>query len=374
MTCLVRDIVAIMDEIAPPACAEEWDRVGLQVGSPQWETAAVLVSLAATVEVVDEARRKGAGLIVCHHPPLFRPLSRLLVDEPLGSLLQRALVDRVAIFAAHTNLDAAELGVSARLAELLELKDPAPLVSPALAARLKLVTFVPPEHAERVSAALFEAGAGKIGDYGGCSFRVEGTGTFIPGPSSKPAVGEVGKYNQMGEVRLEVVADEAELEGILEALRENHPYEEPACDVYPVRTPVAFALGREGGLPRPLEVRELARLCSRLLENPGVRWGGDPRAVVERVAVCGGSGGEMVEAALRAGAQALVTGDVGYHQARDAVDRGLAIIDAGHYHTERPMVTRLASLLREKAGERGLEVEILASHARTNPWNDGGDD
>lgn len=374
MTCLVGEIIAIMDEIAPPACAEEWDRVGLQVGSPSWEITAALVALDATIEVVEEAKRKDAGLIICHHPPLFRPLSRLVVDEPLGALIQRALVDKVAVFAAHTNLDAAELGVSAHLAEILRLKNHEPLISPAFAARLKLVTFVPPEHAERVSAALFKAGAGNIGDYGGCSFRAKGTGTFFPGPASSPAVGEVGKNNQVEEIRLEVVADETDLGEILRALRQSHPYEEPACDIYTIKTPAASALGRVGDLPQPLEVRELARLCSRVLENPGVRWGGDPRAVVERVAVCGGSGGDMVGAAMKAEAQALVTGDVGYHQAREAVDRGLAIIDAGHYHTERPVVARLAALLREKAGSRDLEVGILASDARTDPWNDGGAD
>lgn len=266
MTCQVGDIVAVMEELAPPAHAEEWDNIGLQVGSLRRQVEAVLVSLDVTHEVMEEAKERGAGLLVCHHPPIFRPMRRLLSDDPLGSLLEEAVLSGVAVYAAHTNLDVSEEGVNVALAELLGLVD-----------------------------------------------------------------------------------DHALLE-----------------------IPSAAGLLRVGDLPRPMELKDLASLCSRRLENPAVRFTGDSHRTIGRVAVCAGSGAERADAALQAGAQVLVTGDVGYHRAMEAEAAGLAVIDAGHYHTERPVVPRLASLLADRAGKAGLDVEVHASTVRTCPWNYGG--
>lgn len=372
MACRVADIIGIMEELAPPAGAEEWDNVGLLAGSSQAEVSRVLVSLDATREVVAEAGAKGAGLIVCHHPPLFRPLTRLVAEDPITRPLYDAVASGISVYAAHTNLDASELGVSVVLAELLRLVGHRPLERSPGPEAYKLVTFVPPEHAAAVGAAVFRAGGGKIGAYTGCSFRVEGTGTFTPGPGSRPAYGEAGGPNELREVRLEVRVEGGALEAAVAGLLESHPYEEPAYDVYPLLGPSRSGLGRVGDLPGPMSLGELAGFCSRELANPAVRLAGDPERRVTRVAVCGGSGGKLAASALQAGAEVLVTGDVGYHDALDAAARGLAVIDAGHYQTEMPALRRLASLLEAGAREGELAVAVLLSDTRTCPWDDGG--
>ncbi|RJP30069.1 MAG: Nif3-like dinuclear metal center hexameric protein [Actinobacteria bacterium] len=372
MACRVGDIIALVEELAPPYLAEDWDNVGLQVGSERAETGAVLVSLDAHPRTLEEARSRGAGMLVCHHPPIFRPLRRLVTDEPVGALLRDALVSGVAVYAAHTNLDASPHGVNAALATLLALRDHRPLPAEPLEAGYKLVTFLPPEHVAEVSAALFETGAGAIGDYAGCSFRVEGTGTFTPGPSSRPARGEASGPNVVSEVRLELLVNREGLEEAVEAMLSRHPYEEPAYDIYRLHGPACAGLGRIGDLPEPVSLGRFARKCAKLLGSPALRLAGDPAAAVSRVAVCGGSGGKLAPRAREDGAQVLVTGDVGYHEAQEAVEAGLAVIDAGHYHTERPVVPHLAALLSGRAERSGLEVEILVSDVHTYPWIDGG--
>jgi dinuclear metal center YbgI/SA1388 family protein len=374
MACRIEEIVAIMEELAPPSYAQEWDNIGLQVGSPSSEIKGVLVSLDATREVISEARDKGAGLLVCHHPPLFHPLHRLLADDPVGGILHEAILSGIAIYAAHTNLDASPIGVNAVLAELFGLEDQEPLEKLPGGEIFKLVTFLPAEHLASMSAALFEAGAGVIGDYTGCSFRVEGIGTFTAGAGARPKYGEAGKANDVPEVRLEVVVEEPVLKKTIQALLATHPYEEPAYDAYPLVAAASAGMGRVGNLPQAMSLGELVGECSSKLGNRAVRFTGDSGRIISRVALCSGSGAELADKAMQAGAQALITGDVGYHESMNAAAMGLAIIDAGHYHTERPVVGRLASLLRRKAQEAGLEIEVSASNLDTSPWSEGGSD
>ncbi|MDD3718924.1 MAG: Nif3-like dinuclear metal center hexameric protein [Actinomycetota bacterium] len=372
MACEVGDVVTLLEELAPPRLAEDWDNAGLQVGSRRAQVEAVLISLDVTPEVLGEARERGAGLLACHHPPIFRPLRSLVTDEPRAALLRDALAAGMAIYAAHTSLDASPRGVNDALGALFELEDQRPLLEAHPREEYKLVTFVPPEHVVAVSAALFGAGAGVIGDYSGCSFRVEGTGTFTPGPGTRPAYGDPSGPSEVREARLEVVLPAESMREAVEALLASHPYEEPAYDLHRVHVPQGAGLGRVGDLPAPVSLGELARRCRGLLGNPAARLCGDPTAAVRRVAVCGGSGGDMAGAALAAGAQVLITGDVGHHQALDALAVGLAIIDAGHYHTERPVLSHLASLLEGKARKSGLALAIHVSETDTCPWIDGG--
>jgi dinuclear metal center YbgI/SA1388 family protein len=374
MTCSISDIIALMEDLAPPHLAEEWDNAGLQVGSARAEIGKVIVSLDVSPAVLEEARRLGAGLLVCHHPLIFRPLRRLVTDEPGAAMLRDALLAEVAIYAAHTSLDASPYGVNAALADLFELRDQRPLAESPPQNTYKLVTFVPHEHVAAVSAALFVAGAGVIGGYNGCSFQVEGTGTFTPGPGAHPAYGDASGPTLVREVRLEMVVEADKLDAAVAALLKSHPYEKVAYDLYRVHNPSGAGMGMVGDLPAPVSLGHLARKCRELLGDPPLRVAGDLSTVVSRTAVCGGSGGGLAAAALHAGAQVFVSGDIGYHQAQEAAAAGLAVIDAGHYHTERPVVPHLASLLAERAREAGLDVEIIVSEVHTCPWIDGGDD
>ncbi|MDI6874999.1 MAG: Nif3-like dinuclear metal center hexameric protein [Actinomycetota bacterium] len=372
MGCLVSDFSEILEDIAPPELAEDWDRVGLQCGSPEMAVDTVLVALEVTGEVVEEARERGAGLIICHHPLIFEPLADLREDGPPGDLVCSVVRSGLAVYASHTNLDAAPLGVNTALAESLGLREHVPLVEGPTRPACKLVTFLPPEHLESVSRSLFAAGAGVIGEYTGCSFRSEGTGTFYAGPETSPAYGERGRMNEVREVRLEVQVEEKLLGTALGALLASHPYEEPAVDVYSIRIPSKGGMGRVGELERPLRLDGLAELCRERLQNPAVRFAGRPEREVKRVAVCGGRGAHLAKEALRAGAEVLVTGDVGHHQAVAALNMGLAVVDAGHYHTERTVVPFLVRLLKERASRKGLEVDVIASRVDACPWKIGG--
>lgn len=373
MGCLAGQVIELVERLAPPGLAEEWDSAGLQFGSRNAEVDAVLVALEVSGEVLREAIARKAGMVVCHHPPLFRPLRRLLEDEPEGALARDIVRSGLTVYAAHSSLDASPQGVNTALAEVLGLRDHVPLGGAAALEGFKLVTFLPPEHLGAASEALFRAGAGVIGDYEGCSFRTEGVGTFLPGPGSRPFCGEKGRWSEVREVRLEVWVEGPCLERAVRELMAVHPYEEPAIDIYPARSPRRGGTGRIGDLPRAMRLDELAGLCRRRLACPAVRFAGAAEARVRRVAVCGGRGGDRAGEARRMGADVLVTGDVSHHEALAALGAGLAVIDAGHYHTERVVVPFLARRLAEMADAAGMEIEVFGSERETCPWQTGGE-
>ncbi len=367
MTLRVGEIAAWMEEIAPLDLADEGDNVGLQLGDPCREVEKVLLAIDVTVDVLDEAISRGAGMIISHHPLIFRPLRRLSEDEPVGRLVAELLRKDIALYSAHTNLDRCEEGVNASLAEALGLMDVRPL-KPSSNRYYKLVTFVPPDHLDGVREALFGAGAGEVGKYRRCSYYLLGEGTFLPLEGASPYVGQEGREERTKEHRLEVLVEGGRLASVLASLKEAHPYEEPAVDVYPLsnsgRVDHGAGMGRVGVLDRSLSLVELARMCRDALGCEAARVFGDPGRRVRRVAVCGGRGGYLVPDAAEV-AEVLVTGDVDHHQALDALARGLALLDAGHYHTERPVLARLKGLLAKKARERGVEAHFLVSESQT---------
>ena len=352
----------LLDEWYPPSWAEEWDNSGLQVGDRSWDAERVLVALDPTPDVVAEAADKGCGLLVTHHPLLFRAVSRLDTAEPIGRVVAAAFSGRVAIVACHTNADVASPGVSDALAEVLDLEVTGVLDRTRAGERAKLVTFVPVEATAKVLDAIAGAGGGVIGEYSHCSFRVRGTGTFLPSDRAEPAVGDPGLLNEVEEDRLEVVVPKHRLVAAIEAMVDAHPYEEVAYDVYPLASGGGLGLGRIARPRRPLTANALADRCRERLGGPA-RLAGDGSREVRTIAVCGGSGASLIPAALRAGAEAYVTGDVKHHDALDAVADGLTLVDAAHHGTEWPFVPHLVARL-EAAGLG----EALVSEVRTDPF------
>lgn len=363
----VRAITAVLEAWAPPGSKLSFDRVGLQVGDPEREVGSVLVALDLTPAVVAEAETRGAGLIVTHHPLLFKPLERLVPTDFVGGLALRLAERGIAYYAAHTNLDAAPGGVSFALAEQLGLGG-VRFLDPMRASLLKLVTFVPEEHAEAVRLALDEAGAGRIGDYEACAFSSRGTGFYRPQEEANPYAGTRGKLSSADEVRLEVAVHRWDVGRVVGAMRAAHPYEEVAYDLYAVEQPSTRAgLGAVGVLPdaEPLPTF-LARVAERL-EAGALRYAGDDAAVVRTVAVCGGAGSSLIAQAMAAGADAYVTADVTYHTffeplAPDGAPR-MALVDAGHYETER--VTE--RLIVGRLAERFPDLDVAATAHRTSP-------
>lgn len=370
----VADWTALAAQLYPPADAASWDRVGLQVGAPDDPVDAVLVSLDVTAAVLDEAERVGAGLVLAHHPLLMRGLERLTPETAAGRLALDAARRRVAVAAAHTNFDVAETGTSDPVSRLLGLRDVRPLVAqhdPA-AEIVKLVTFVPQDSTDAVIGALSDAGAGVIGEYTECTFRVAGTGTFRPSAAANPAVGKRESRNEVAEDRLEAEVAAGRVADVLAALRAAHPYEEVAYDLYRLvdDRPSRKGFGRVGDLPEPLALRDVADVLAGGLPSPHLRVAGDLDREVRRVATTGGAGDAFVGDALRAGADVYVTGDLRHHPALDALTLGLALIDAGHWATESAALPALCAALADAAAARGLQAAIHASEVRTEPWAD----
>src|SRR5918999_5996574 len=261
MNPTVADWMGVLDGLFPPALAEAWDSVGLQAGDRAWPAGRVLVALDPTFEVVREAADRGGGLLVAHHPLVFRPLASVDLGDPVGRIVGEALAARMAVAACHTNADAARPGVTEALAEVLGVDVVAVLRPTSTTDRVKLVSFTPSEVTGKVLDALALAGAGVIGEYTHCTFRVRGTGTFLPSERADPAVGDRGALNEVEEDRLEVVVPTERLAETVEAMIAAHPYEEVAYDVYATEGPTGLGVGRVGRLTEPVTVADLAQRC-----------------------------------------------------------------------------------------------------------------
>jgi dinuclear metal center YbgI/SA1388 family protein len=353
----VLDLVA---ETAPPPLAESWDRVGLMVGAPDWPVRRALVGLELTADLLDRAGRLGADLILVHHPPLFRPLTALDPSRPEAALALRAYDERRGVIAAHTNLDAARGGVNDALADLLGLTGTRALRPASGSAWRKLAVFVPVGYEDRVFEAVVAAGAGRIGDYTGCSWRSRGEGTFRPGEMSHPFLGQGSLPQRAAEVRLEVLVPAHRLGPVTAALIAAHPYEEPAFDLYPLeQTGGPEGAGRVGDLSPEAALDDFVDVVKDRLGAPVIQVANARASAIGRVAVCGGSGGDLIANALAAGADVFVTGEAGHHAARDLEGTDLGLLVVGHFYSERPVVPVWTKHLAAGAGRRGWSLEFV---------------
>lgn len=365
---LVRDVAQLMEEWAPPEWAESWDNVGLQLGDPTRPAGRILVALELTGAVVEEAIRRDVNLVVVHHPPIFRALKSIRFDSFAGKRLERLIKAGVGIYAAHTNLDQAEGGTNDTLAALVGLPNPEVLQPVGEEKLVKLVVFVPVGHEDAVREALASAGAGHIGNYSHCTFQSPGTGTFLPLAGTNPFIGEQGKLEYVQEVRLETALLESKVRRAVAAMLKAHPYEEVAYDLYPLANRGRVrGHGRIAAFPEPQTLGELADRLRTKLNLEGLSFVGDPKRLIHKVAVGAGSGGTLIPLAVRRGADLLVTGDVKYHDAQDAMDAGLAVIDIGHYSSEAMIVGPVARQLREGLAALELQAEVLEAQTGRDP-------
>jgi dinuclear metal center YbgI/SA1388 family protein len=342
-------ICASLDRFAPPERAAEWDNVGLLLGDPNTEVQRVLTCLTVTPEVVAEAIETGVQLIVTHHPILFRGAKRLSTTSSDGKLLWPLARVGVAVYSPHTAFDNTAGGVNDILARRLGLVDIKPL-RPASIEKRKIVVFVPDNDLAKVSDAMFAAGAGIIGQYSQCSFRLPGIGTFFGADSTNPTVGHKGQREEVSEWRLEVVCPDSSLSDVLLAMRKAHSYEEPAYDVYPLKSVGGGqgGEGRIGGWKNALSPSEVAKQVKTLLSAGAVQVVGDEGASIRRLAIACGAAGEFLSDAQRARADAFLTGEMRFHDYLRAKEMGIALILPGHYATERPAVEELAAMLQRE--------------------------
>lgn len=364
---LVKEIIAAIESFAPASLAYSWDRMGLATGAADQDVKKVLVTLTVTSEAFKAAKRAKADMIVAHHPLIWDPLTSLRSDNAQARLCMAIASAGMACYSAHTNLDVAPGGVNDILFEKLGLTERGPLVPVEHTSMVKLVTFVPELHLPMIRDAVSAAGAGVIGNYTHCGYSTPGTGTFRPNDAANPFVGGRGMLNEEAERRFETLVPKEKLPAVLAALFKSHPYEEPAYDVYPLESPRSdHSLGLTGVLPERMQLDAFAKRVCKALEIAHVRFSGPPSATVQRVAVMGGAGGG-VTSRVPAGVDVFVTGDVKYHEAVDAQERGLHVIDAGHHGTEKLIVPWLADYL--KANCKGLRV---AQYVEPDPFQVAG--
>jgi dinuclear metal center YbgI/SA1388 family protein len=368
MTPKVSDLIEIVNGIAPFRHAEEWDNVGLQLGDPSAPVTKIMVSLDACGETVDAAIAGSCQLLATHHPLIFNPLRRIDLLDPSGAAIGRALRNSLNIVSLHTNFDSVQGGMNDLLAEKLGVVSTAPLSITRVEELAKLAVFVPKGHEEQVLQALFRF-SGFIGNYSECSFQTSGTGTFKPLQGARPFIGSVGEREYADETRIEVLLRRDDLDDAVSALKAAHPYEEPAMDLYPLlNRGRADGFGRIGELENPMSLERFASEVKQKFGVEGIRFVGDANRMVRRVALCGGSGSSFLREAGRRGADVLVTGDVKYHEAREAGELGLAMIDLGHFASEIVMVEGLAARLESGLQARGFVAELVVCKVERDPF------
>lgn len=355
----VGDVARVLEDIAPLSLAQSWDNVGLLTGDPATPCRSVLCCIDLTPAVLDEAIAGKCDLILAYHPPLFRPIARLLADSTdMDALIYRAIAAGIAIYSPHTALDAAEGGSNDVLAELCGLRETEPFEYVSTSEpQYKLVTFIPPEQLEQVASALFTAGAGRIGDYEQCSYRLAGEGTFFGTESTNPKLGQRGRLEKVAETRLETVVPQRLLPEVVSALRTSHPYEEPAFDIYPLTAEPVAGIGRVGTLRPTTKLSHLARKLKRATQSKVISTVGDPETPVSKVAVCVGAAGRLpLEKPRSADCDTIVTGEIRHHDALTILRAGKTAIALGHWESERPALTPLAKRLMAKLKPLNVKV------------------
>jgi len=368
MSATVSDIHRVIEEWAPAATAQSYDNVGLLVGRMSRSVSSVLVALDVTPQVVEEAIEAGVDCLLVHHPLIFKPLKRLTDDSLESSMALKLAEAGIALYVAHTNLDAARDGVSFQLARDLGISNPE-FLSTLSDSVVKVVFFCPVDAAEGIRNAMFEAGAGRIGAYSECSFSSAGSGTFKPGEEANPHIGSSGgSQEQVSELRIEMEVVRWKLGAVLAALKSTHPYDEVAHDIIPVEQAYRDAgIGAIGNLPHPISLGAFLDNVARALDNPALRVVGDSEAPVQRVAVCGGSGSDFIGLAMKAGADVYVTADITYHRYFEVLDSNghprMALVNAGHFETERCTEDLLVDFMTQ----RFPGVSFAATRHRTGP-------
>ncbi len=367
----IASLCEAMEQIAPTWAAAEWDNVGLLAGARHWPLGRVLLTIDLTPSVLDEAIRGRCDAIVTYHPPIFRPVKRMIADRrQTEGLAAEAFTQRIAVYSPHTALDCAPGGTNDVLAGFAGLEEVRPFEAAALSERsCKLVVFVPAEHVERVAESVFSAGAGRIGAYEKCSYRLDGVGTFFGSESTAPVVGRKGRLERVNEVRLEVLFPRTRLAAVTMAVRRSHPYEEPAFDVYPLEglSDGKTGQGRVGRFTKIVTLGVLARRLATTTRAPCAMRIGRAGARLRRGYVCVGAAGslpfEIPGESLGSG-DVVITGEIRHHDALRYERCGAAAIALGHSVSERPVLMPLASKLRTLLPG----VAVVVSRADRDPF------
>jgi dinuclear metal center YbgI/SA1388 family protein len=358
----VKDITTSLEQWAPLSLQENYDNSGLLVGDPHQPIHQVLITLDVTEAVIDEAIDKGCQLIIAHHPLIFKGLKHINTDHWVERCVRKAIKNDISIYAIHTNLDNVRTGVNARIAAQLGLVNTS-ILSAKSDNLLKLVTFTPIDHTDKVLQALYAAGAGAIGAYEHCSFSLVGTGSFRPSVDAKPFIGEIGKEERVQETRIEVILQKQRANGVLNALKTNHPYEEVAYYLSElINDNQETGSGMCGDLPEPMSPDDFIAYLKKRMQLQVVKHTPFITDSIQKIALCGGAGGFLLTHAIRERADVFISADFKYHDYFEA-DGKIAIADIGHYESE--VFTK--DLLYDFLEQKFANIAFRLSGVVTNP-------
>jgi len=360
----VKDIVNYLEAAFPLSLQESYDNAGLICGRMEQETNGVLLCLDSIEATIDEAISKNCQLIVAHHPIVFKGLKKITGKTYVERVIEKCIQHQISLYAIHTNLDNHFDGVNAEIANRIGLKNRR-ILRPMTNQLYKLVVFVPHDALTRLDQALFEAGAGTIGNYSECHYRTEGTGTFTPNERSNPSIGEKNQRSEVNEYRVEYLVQKSEIGKVLSAMFAAHPYEEVAHEVYPIENlHPHLGAGLVGELETPVETMQFLQELKKTFQCQVIRHTNVCKKQIATVALCGGSGSFLLADALRAKADIFITGDFKYHEFFDAENQ-LIIADIGHFESEQ----YTPQLLAEKLKEKFTKFAVHLTDLNTNPIN-----
>lgn len=365
----VQDIINLMEGLAPSSLAESWDTVGLQAGRKDWPVRTILVALDPLREVVEVACDQHVDMLITHHPLLFKPLKNLDFNSPTGSILYQSAVNQLAIYCAHTNLDKVSGGLNDILAKRIGLDSVDVLAPGEDAESCKLVLYVPVDYEQQVLNALFQTSAGIIGDYSCCAFRTAGKGSFLPEGLARPSIGKTGEISHLDEIRIETLVRKKDVSAVLSHVRSHHPYQTMAFDVYPL-LPVESrqGFGRTGAITGRMNLFQFAQDVKEKLCLPNVKISGNPLMMVQRAAVCSGSGSSLLNVFFASNADVYISGDLRYHDARAAESAGKALLDIGHFASEHLMIEPVCDYLRRQISSASWEIRVEAYQLEKDPF------
>lgn len=358
----IKELTSFLETVAPPSLQENYDNSGLLVGNPNDEIHKAIVCLDCIEAVVDEAIAKKADIIIAHHPIIFGSLKKLNGKNYVERTVIKAIKHNIAIYAIHTNLDNVMRGVNEVICNKIGLQH-TQILAPKEGLLSKLITFVPNENAEEVRRALFDAGAGQIGNYYEASFNASGMGTFKGNEFSNPAIGMQGVQERVEEQRVEVLLENYKLHKVLNALFAAHPYEEVAYDIIPLKNVhQQIGSGMVGMLEKPMKTKDFMALLKQQFRLKVIRHTNIVKEEVQRIAVCGGSGSFLLKEAKAQNADVFITADFKYHEFFDAENQ-LLILDIGHYESEQ----FTSEFLMREMNKKFLNFAVFLTEVNTNP-------
>ncbi|MFY8330395.1 Nif3-like dinuclear metal center hexameric protein [Vagococcus carniphilus] len=365
-----REFIDRLEMYCPLYLAEKGDPVGLHIGSLNRPIKRVMMTLDVRPEVVKEAIEKNIDLIVAKHPPIFRPIKRLVTDDFQTKMYADLLKHDIAVYAAHTNMDIVSPGLNDWFLEMLDVKGEEFITKTHSFNYKKLVIYTPRSHSQLLRNALEKLGVGKIGDnYEACSFTTSGTGRFKPVNEANPYLGEVNELEQVEEDKIEFVFSELIEKEVIEAIKKVHPYEEPAYDIFTLDNLTDdYGIGRIGDLKESMSLMDFTSKVKKTFNLNGLRLITDTKdKKIKRIAICGGSGEKFYKDALKKKADVYITGDVYYHTAHDMIEDKLSVIDPGHY-IEEACKLKFVEMFNNWKQEYQWDVSFFVSETNTNPF------